>query len=367
MKMTMKRLAPTLMLFAGLFATTAVGAQETPFDPRDYQAQVLGEPTQILILGTAHLSGTPADWDPDVLTPLIDRLAAFRPDVIATEDQSGPAIRNLWEYRAILPEAAATYGGRAMQMALVAGLSLDMDMPQAEAAYRERLDSWPADPTPADRRHLAALFAAAGDPNSALVQWWRLAEAQRVAGDGVSKALLAQFDEWGQRRNETVVIAARLAARLGLERLYPVDSQNDEGLTPSQAEVFARDVFPPMAERVRTDPQLQDRGSTARMTDGASTLAEYRKLNSAAINRRASDLEWLGVMDRPIQDDVGRRRVAGWEVRNLRLAANLREASARAPGGRVLMIVGAAHKLWLEAYMGMMSDVTIVSTDEVLR
>ncbi len=363
----MKRLAPTLILFAGLFATTAVAAQETPFDPRDYQAQVLGEPTQILILGTAHLSGTPADWDPDVLTPLIDRLAAFRPDVIATEDQSGPAIRNLWEYRAILPEAAATYGGRAMQMALVAGLSLDMDMPQAEAAYRERLDSWPADPTPADRRHLAALFAAAGDPNSALVQWWRLAEAERVAGDGVSKALLAQFDEWGQRRNETVVIAARLAARLGLERLYPVDSQNDEGLTPSQAEVFATDVFPPMAERVRTDPQLQDRGSTARMTDGASTLEEYRKLNSAAINRRASDLEWLGVMDRPIQDDVGRRRVAGWEVRNLRLAANLREASARAPGGRVLMIVGAAHKLWIEAYMGMMSDVTIVSTDEVLR
>ena len=35
-------------------------------------------------------------------------------------------------------------------------------------------------------------------------------------------------------------------------------------------------------------------------------------------------------------------------------------------GGRVLVIVGATHKLWLEAYLGMMSDIEIVSTDSVL-
>jgi hypothetical protein len=31
------------------------------------------------------------------------------------------------------------------------------------------------------------------------------------------------------------------------------------------------------------------------------------------------------------------------------------------------VIVGATHKLWLEAYLGMMSDVEIVSTEHVLR
>jgi hypothetical protein len=51
----------------------------------------------------------------------------------------------------------------------------------------------------------------------------------------------------------------------------------------------------------------------------------------------------------------------------MRTAANIREASSRAPGGRVLVVVGAAHKPWLEAYLGMMSDVRIVDAEAVLR
>ena len=162
-----------------LTAILAVAINLTPsaaqtFDPRRYQPDVLGEPTRIMVLGTAHLSGTPEDWDANALSALLDRLTAFAPDVIATEDQPGPTITKLWTYREIYPEAAATYGGRALRMATTAGLALDMDMPQAAAAAKALMLTWPEDPSPADRRRLAATFAAAGDPNSALVQWLRL-------------------------------------------------------------------------------------------------------------------------------------------------------------------------------------------------
>ena len=90
-------------------------------------------------------------------------------------------------------------------------------------------------------------------------------------------------------------------------------------------------------------------------------------LNDPHLSVLRSDLEWLGMVDQKTGSRVGRQRLAGWETRNMRMAANIREASAKAPGGRVLVVVGAAHKPWLEAYLDMMSDVQIVDAEAVLR
>jgi len=353
----------------GLVVSLAVpvAGQAQSFDPGAARRSAGSARTQVMVLGTAHLDAAARDWDPAVLAPLVDRLARFRPDVITIEDQPGPTIAKTWAYRAILPEAAATFAGRALLMSAAAGLSLDMDMPQAEAALRAQLAGLPQSPAAADRRRLAALFAAAGDPHSALVQWWQLPEAERVPGDGVSQRLAALLDELGASRNESVLLAARLAVRLGLQRLHPIDAQDEDVLTPPEAELFYRSVFPEVAERINADPRLADRGSVTGMTDPERTVAEYRKLNDAAVWRRMAAAEWLDMADRATAADVGRKRTAAWEARNLRMAANIREASARAPGGRVLVIVGAAHKPWLEAYLGMMADLELVATESVLR
>lgn len=265
------------------------------------------------------------------------------------------------------PETAATYAGLALEMATTAGLSLDMDMPQAEAALRQAMARLSDDPTPADRRRLAALFAAAGDPYSALVQWWHLPPPERVAGDGISRRLAAQLDELGQENEEGVLLAAKLAVRLGLPRVYQTDSQEDDVFTPEEADLFAQKVFPSLVQSITADPLVQQRGTVAEMTTPEAVLDAYRRLNDPRIERRLADLEWLGAINRPTEKDVGRKRMAAWEARNLRMAANIRESAARAPGGKVLVIVGATHKLWLEAYLGMMSDIAIISTDQVLR
>lgn len=39
------------------------------------------------------------------------------------------------------------------------------------------------------------------------------------------------------------------------------------------------------------------------------------------------------MLNRPSPDQVGRRRVVKWEVRNLRIVANIREGAARHSGG----------------------------------
>lgn len=363
----MKSLALALaVVVAG--ASPVAAQQQRAFDPRSYQTQHVGQPTQILVLGSPHLSGTPDNWDSSVLAPLFAKLAAFHPDAIAIEALPGRSIAQMWDYRASYPDVAHDYGGRAMVLAALARNSLSLDMPDAEAEVGRTTASWPASPTPAQRRRLAALFAASGDPASALVQWWRLAPADRIPDDSVSRLLADQLAtyETPPRRNENYLIASRLAVQLNLDRVYPMDDQSDDG-SPTFAhdfETFSGPIYEALGHDSRFAP-LRDAAQHLRTPD--ETLATYRFLNSSTAGRTDSNGQWLSLITRASPNNAGRQRVALWEVRNLRMVANIREVAAHTPGGRVLVIVGSAHKPWLDAYLSMMSDVRIVDAEAVLR
>jgi hypothetical protein len=364
----MNLIARGVMALLSLGSFPGLATAQQSFDPRAYQRRLVGEPTQVLVLGSPHLSGTPEGWDPAVLEPLLTRLATFRPDAITIEALSGQQFSLLWQYRESFPDSARSYGGRLMIVAAAGSAGTGMDMPQAEAEARRLLQAWPSAPTAAQRRRLAALFASAGDPHSALVQWWRLDPAERKAEDGVSNALRTLLDEYERRRNENHLIGSRLAARLGLERVFPIDAQDDDVLTPAQMELFGREVFEPTGARMRADPRFRPlMEATQNMGSAEAALAAYRLANRPESGRLQADLEWLSTLDRPTAGNVGRIRTAGWEVRNLRMVANIRQAMAAHPGGRVLVIVGAGHKPWFDAYLGMMTDVRLVDTGTVLR
>ncbi len=79
------------------------------------------------------------------------------------------------------------------------------------------------------------------------------------------------------------------------------------------------------------------------------------------------DLDYRRALAMPDAPYFGRQYVAWWEVRNLRMVANIRTAFANAPGARVLNIVGVSHKAYFEAYLDMMHDVALVDIQTVLR
>ena len=345
-------------------------AQDRPFDPRDYQHRVVGQPTQILVIGTPHLSGAPDSFDPAVLQPLLQRLAAFRPDAICIEALPGRTITQMWDYRETHPGVAQTFGGRASLMAATARNGVGLSMPEAEAEMRRTMAQWPASPSPSDRRRLAALFAASGDPASALVQWWRLAPSDRIADDNVTQQLVDLFAtyEAAPQRNERYLIASRLAVQLGLERVYPMDDQSDDVQSQTFEHDFDRFTNEPWFQQMLNSPTFAPlRTVGQRLRTPEEALESYRFLNATRTGHNDADGQWLNMINRASPNDVGRARVAIWETRNMRMAANIRETSTLRPGGRVLVIVGAAHKPWLDAYLSMMSDVQIVDAAAVLR
>lgn len=260
-----------------------------------------------------------------------------------------------------LPEDAAHYCPDTRQAQAATG----MDVPAAIAGMRRLLKAWPDAPTPAQRRRLAAVFLAAGEPASALVQWLQLPAAQRRAGDGLDQALVARLRKAETQPNENYQIAARLAARLGLQRVVPVDDHTgdnvDLGGDPAAYGQAIQALWDAAAPRAKPMRERQDA-----LTRSGDMLGLYRDINQTAHRQLAVEVDFAAALRDTSPQHYGQRYVAGWEGRNLRMVANIRAAFGDRPGARVLWVVGATHKPWFDSLLGQMQGVEIVDAETVL-
>ncbi len=355
-------------LLAGIFVAAVfhanVFAAESPgpaFMPGAFKLQ-RGQPNELMVLGTAHLSQLPKSFDPVNLSLLLDRLAGWQPKAIAIEALSGAQCAYLRSYPERYDDTVKTYCWDPAPAAGATGL----DVPAATAQVDRMLAAWPAAPTAGQRRKLASLFLAAGEPASATVQWLRLPANERRAGDGLNDTLVEILDKLRQQRNEDYLIAAPLAARCGHERVYPMDDHSADANVADEkaygAAIMKAWDNPYNATRKRQDDALRGGLGTA-----AGVLALYRGFNAADAAELVFRGDFGAALEEPSPQHFGRGYVSYWETRNLRMASNIREASALQAGGRTLVVVGASHKGYLEAYLNAMHDVRIVSTDSILR
>ena len=345
-------------------AAPAAPAYEPSFDPSRLKQTVAGEPGQALVLGSPHLSGFPKDFDAKALDPLLTRLAAWQPQIVTIEGLSGPDCEMLLRYKPIYPGVYDDYCWNPEPARAATGL----DVPAATVEAERLLADWPAEPTAAQRRHLAAVFLAGGEQASALVQWLRLPATERRAGDGLDAVLVERLTMLTTRRNENFLIGAALAARLGLDRVYSVDDHSADATTNR---VAGEAGYGEAIQRAWDNPVVKQRAAKdealMKRLDGDGVLALYRAYNSPEAMRMAFDSDFGAALAEPSPQHYGRYYTGWWETRNLRMVANIRAAMAAQPGARALVIVGASHKGYFEAYLNMMHDIRLVDAEAVLR
>ncbi|WP_434990020.1 DUF5694 domain-containing protein [Xanthomonas melonis] len=319
--------------------------------------------TQVLVLGSVHLSQLPkgSDVDASRLQPLLERLAVYRPTIITIENLSGETCDLMRRHPATyLPEDVTTYCPETAEAAAATGL----DVPAAIGQVQQTLKTWPSAPTPAQRRRLASLFLASGDPASALVQWLQLAQAERRPGDGLNAALAAQLRDAQKRPNESYQIAAQLAARLGLQRVHPVDDHTGDNVDVGDPAEYGKaiqaawDKAAPRAAAMRTREDALARAG--------KLLELYRAINLPASQQLAIAVDFAAALGEASPQRYGYRYVSGWEIRNLRMVSNVRACFAEQPGARVLAVVGASHKPWFDNWLGQLQGVDIVDAAQVL-
>ncbi|MGF6419567.1 hypothetical protein ABH900_003077 [Stenotrophomonas sp. AN71] len=359
------RLASFLIL--GLCSTSALAADPAyrpSFHPDQLKGPPVGRPNEVLVLGTTHLAGLPKTFQPALLEPLLQRLVAWKPELVATEDLSGLQCDFMRRNPARYAESVSTYCFETATAQAATGL----DVPAANAEVERRLAAWPKQPSPAQRRHLAALLLAAGERGSAQVQWLRLPAAERRDGDGLSPALVEILDKGLTRRNETNLIAAEVAARLGHERLWAVDDHTADSPAPAEDEAAANTAITGAWNNAHTAARKQlDERLVAGLDKPGGVMALYREYNSPAAAAIAYDSDFGATLVEPSAKAFGRMYVGYWETRNLRMVANMRDVLGQHPGSRMLAIVGSSHKGYYEAYLNQMHDVQLVGSDEVLR
>ncbi|MDH5829041.1 DUF5694 domain-containing protein [Luteimonas sp. M1R5S18] len=316
----------------------------------------------MLVLGTVHLAQEGGGKVTSAaIEPVLRQLAAFDPQIITIEAMPGETCDLMARHPEVYdPEGRAQY----CPDAAAAQASTGLDVPAAIAAVERQLRDWPDAPTPAQRRRLAATFLAAGDPNSALVQWLHLDEAQRHAGDGLDDALVASLRKRADSDNENTVIAVALAVRLGLQRVHPVDDHTGDNVRIDDLDGFATairgawDSAPDACKALRARDQA--------LRDAPDLLPLYRHTNGADYQPMPMRCDFALALAEPSPQRFGRQYVAGWDTRNLRMVANIASTFRERPGARVLSIVGASHKAWFDRLLGQLQGVEVVDAARAL-
>ncbi|GAB5348006.1 DUF5694 domain-containing protein [Alteriqipengyuania sp. 357] len=349
----------SFLLAVTLFAQTA-GSAPPPqdlVDIVDTAAQERGDPIPVLVLGTSHLSSLPDDFPAERFDPLLDVLAQWAPEAIAVEGIVGMQCDDL---RAYGSDNADTYCPDPAPARAALGLTGPAAMIEAT-----KLLARPADErSVVERRRLVGLFLAVGEPESALVQWLRLPEAERTAGEDLPAGLVSYLEKYDTHQNENVIIGARLAARLGLDRVYRVDDQMSDSV-PIDPEAYGAEISE-IWDNAPTQRRIAEYTDwDAELFDGSLSILEwYRRYNSPPSLALAMQGDFGAAAGARTPTNAGQTYLAYWETRNLRMVANIRQVIGT--DTRTLAIVGVSHKPYYDRYLGMMSNIELADTLEML-
>jgi hypothetical protein len=341
----------------GLIATIPLAVQ-AQVDLTVLDRDMVGPRAQVLVLGTVHLRAMPPSFNPASLDGVLDRLAAFRPDIITIETESG-------EECDLAARHPAKYGPDYCAPTAAAMAATGLDVPAAIAEVDKTLKALPAQATPAQRRRLAALFLAASDRASAYVQWLQLPVAERRAGDSLNAALLEVLGQTEKRNNESYQLAARLAARLGLQRVHAVDNHTGDRIDVPDIKAFVRSIDAAWAAGGAALKARKKREEV--LTQATDLLPLYRYINDPESLQVFAEANVIPQMHAKSPEGYPQIWVGGWEIRNLRMVANIRETFRERPGARVLSIVGVSHKPWFDSWLGQLQGVDIVDVAGVLK
>lgn len=307
------------LLIAGLLLGMAGAAMaRPPVDLDAIDADMAGPRSQVLVLGSHHLSEHPGGFGPEALEPLLERLEAFAPEVITVESVSGEQCDLVMRFQGVYSDGWERYCFDTAPARAATGL----DVPAAGARMLELLRGLPG-------------------------------------------SLVQALDEYMQRGDETTLVAARLAARLGLERLHPVDDHTGDDGHVDDIQAYGAAIQ--RAWDTRGDVVAAAREAGLAALRGGDALEAYRQANSPQVLQAMVEGDFGAALADPSPERYGQFYVGGWETRNLRMVANVRDAFRDRPGARVLAIVGATHKPWFDSLLGRMQGVDIVDVQDVLR
>lgn len=315
-----------------------------------------------MVLGTPHLSGISLCFVPDSVSLLIANLKDFAPDVIAIEKVPSIVLEEMERRGAFFGEIIKSFDGNRFQNGKKLQRLLSISRTEAERRALEMLNRLEKLERK-ERIELIKFLIASYEYETAVLQWSYFGADVKTERGVLPNGILQDLDRSLNSANEIFSIGVTLAKNLRHDRLYNIDDHYDEALLNEFsasliAELKENRAFLEVANSTFYIDSQNELETACR--DGEKMLKHYRRLNSSEFGKKDSDLQWGVWLRTNLESGLDRRRLALWDMRNLRIAANIRELSARNPGKKILVIIGAGHKSFLEDYLSRSADIEIV-------
>ncbi|MHC5066719.1 MAG: DUF5694 domain-containing protein [Planctomycetota bacterium] len=323
-------------------------------DPLDLLVSLeeVEQPTQVLVLGTPHLSVLGDRFQPSALDSLIELLAAWNPSAVAVESLTPAQVASMTVEGVEFESVVERFAGRRTRLASAAQDFLGQTREEAGAELRSKAKDFAGDLDPEKRSSLIMLCLAALDLDSAVLQWSYLSISERE-GALLPETVIAGLNRRLDSANETVSIATRLARQLGQQRIWASDDHWDKRSFAGFGNSFGTELEQSAAYAKLQEETFyadSDAHMRAQLAEG-DLLPHYLRINSPEHCARDVELQWGLFLRTDLPSKLDRARLHLWQARNLRMTAHVAEVAAHFPGGRVLVLVGAAHKPFLDAML----------------
>jgi hypothetical protein len=324
--------------------------------------------TSIMILGVPPLNVLRKDFSPALLDSLILILKKYNPSLICVDGISPKEIETFLltdEYHSRL---AHTLASKEIEFAELVRKKYKITYSKA-VTYTDsvfHLNSLNASLNLSQRLELIKNLLASYDIYSAALQWGYLLPEEKKKTD-LDNKIKEELEALLNSNDENSSIGIRLAKEEKIQKLYPINDYSDKFYLDKISdklyeEMLISEVYLNSRKDIldlETDKKLKQSLSKKNL------LPFFRHINSTEYILKSTNKNW-GIYYRMFLDSgLDRARASLWEMKCLRIAANIREVSSFYPGKNILVIIDVSAKPFLEQYLKSMGDVKIKQLNEI--
>ncbi len=324
--------------------------------------------SSILILGVPPLNVLRKDFSPALLDSLILILKKFNPSLICIDGISPKeieAFQHLDEYHNKLVNSIASKEiYLAEQVRKKYKLNYSKSIEEIDSLMRKDISDKAL--SIKERTELIKHLIAVYDIYSAALQWSYFSRQEKLKAE-LEPSLKEELDQLINSNDENSSIGIRLAREIKIQKLYPINDYTDKFYLDKISdklyeEMLISEVYLNSRKDIldyQTDKRLKDALANKNL------LPFFRHINSMDYIIKSTDKNWGIYYKMFLDSGLDRTRAALWEMKCLRIAANIREISSFYPGKNVLVIIDVSAKPFLEEYLKSMGDIRITGLEEI--
>lgn len=312
--------------------------------------------TQILILGTPHLEQLD-NFQAPYLDKVLDRLQTMQFDAVAVEKMPAELLFDISNRKEDHWQDLFNSVNNYFEFGFSHQKSIDLSFEEAQKNITEL--QLKKSLSEADRISLINSFICVYDIWSATLHYKQLDDKSSL-----SKNVIELLDKLSNTKNEINTIALEIATSGQLNQIHYIDNLQDETILLNE--------FPDFLSDYETNAQsinelLNQSGFYDEITaleneaiNNKNLYQLYKFYNSNEYMSKDFEAQWALWFKTNFKSKTDRSRYALWEMRNLSITANILRVVASNPEKKILVVIGAAHKSFIEKYLRQIPDIELL-------